>query len=353
MCVRKGELMRLREMRLNTLISIVLLIVVILVVASIGNVTVPIGEFFVIIMSKIPGLELLIDKSAIIPSHETIILNLRLPRIILSMFAGFGLAYSGVVYQGVFRNPMAEPYLLGVSSGAALGATIASIFPISIRMFGFSYVSMLAFLGAITVLYVIFMITKSRDTKSMNVLLLAGLAINYFVSSIISLFMMFNQDNIANIFFWTMGSFKTATYEKILVVAIVVIVTIVFTYPMHRNLDIMLLGDEQALSLGVEVAVIKKRLLIATSLMAAVIVASCGIIGFVGLIIPHLVRLIVGPSHKKLLIHSTLIGGIFLILSDTMARSLLDNKEISVGIITAIFGVPFFIWMLLKYRQKV
>ncbi len=148
-----------------------------------------------------------------------------------------------------------------------------------------------------------------------------------------------------------MGSFRTASYEKILVVAIVVIATIGYTYPMHRNLDIMLLGDEQAMSLGVEVASVKKRLLIATSLMTAVIVASCGIIGFVGLIIPHLIRLMAGPGHRRLLIQSTLLGGIFLILSDTVARSVIENKEISVGIITSIFGVPFFVWMLLKTNR--
>ncbi len=185
----------------------------------------------------------------------------------------------------------------------------------------------------------------------MNVLLLAGLAINYFISSAISLLMTFNHEKIADVYFWTMGSFRTASYEKILVVAIVVIATIGYTYPMHRNLDIMLLGDEQAMSLGVEVASVKKRLLIATSLMTAVIVASCGIIGFVGLIIPHLIRLMAGPGHRRLLIQSTLLGGIFLILSDTVARSVIENKEISVGIITSIFGVPFFVWMLLKTNR--
>jgi iron complex transport system permease protein len=344
--------MRLREIRTNILITLVVLLVVILVVASIGNVTVPIKEFFVIIASKIPWVRNMVDTGQIIDSHETIVLNLRLPRIILSMFAGFGLAYSGVVYQGVFRNPMAEPYLLGVSSGAALGATIASIFPLSVWFLGFSYVSILAFFGAISVLYLIFMITRSKGSASMNFLLLAGLAINYFISSMISLLMMFNQDKISDIYYWTMGSFRTASYEKIMVLGIIVALTIILTYPMHKNLDIMLLGDEQALSLGVDVAKVKKRLLVITSFMTAVIVASCGIIGFVGLIIPHVVRLFVGPSHKKLLIHSTFLGGVFLILSDTLARSLLENKEISVGIITSIFGVPFFIWMLMKNKQK-
>lgn len=330
-----------------------ILIALILAVASMGNVTIPLNEFFRIIGSKLPFISNFCDLSTIKPSHITIILNLRLPRILLSLFAGFGLAYSGVVYQGVFKNPMAEPYLLGVSSGAALGATIGSVFPISIRFLGFSYVSVLAFVGALGVLYLIFTFTSSKSDGSMNLLLLTGIAINAFISSIISLIMMFNHDKIADVYFWTMGSFQAASYEKIMVVAIVVIGTTLVTIPYHRHIDIMLLGDEQAISLGVDVAKIKKRLLVITSLMTAVIVASCGIIGFVGLIVPHLVRVAIGPSHRKLLIYSMIVGGIFMILSDTIARSILDNKEISTGIITSLIGVPFFIWILMKNRQNV
>ncbi len=342
-----------KDRKINIGITIVILAIVVIVVASVGNVTIPLNEFFSIIGSKIPIIKGFVNEELIIKSHSIIVLNLRFPRIVLSMFAGFGLAYSGVVYQGVFRNPMAEPYLLGVSSGAALGATLASVFPVSIWFLGFSYTSIMAFFGAILVLYLIFIITNTRKGQTMNILLLAGLAINYFISSIISLFMMFNQDKIDDVYFWTMGSFKTATYEKILVVMIVVVVVIAYTFPLNRKLDIMLLGDEQAKSLGIDVVKTKRKMLVATSLMAAVIVASCGIIGFVGLIIPHLIRLFVGPIHKKLLIHSTLLGGIFLIIADTVARSIIPNKEISVGIITSIFGVPFFVWMLLKNKQRI
>jgi len=342
-----------KKVTLKLIVIIGTLLLLILVVASIGNVTIPLNEFFAIVGSKLPFINQLIDTSHIEKSHMTIVLNLRLPRILLSMFAGFGLAYSGVVYQGVFKNPMAEPYLLGVSSGAALGATIGSVFPLSIRLLGFSYVSLLAFIGALGVLYLIFAFTASRSGSSMNVLLLTGIAINAFISSIISLIMMFNHDKIADVYFWTMGSFQAASYDKIIIVGLVVFGTTLVTIPYHRHIDIMLLGDEQAMSLGVDVAKIKKRLLIITSLMTAVIVASCGIIGFVGLIVPHVVRVVIGPSHRRLLFYSMLVGGIFMILSDTVARSILENKEISTGIITSLIGVPFFIWMLIKNRQNV
>lgn len=329
-----------------------LLIGLIIVVAGIGNVTIPVSEFFKILGSRLPFFNTRIDTQLIKPSHMTIVLNLRLPRILLSMLAGFGLAYSGVVYQGVFKNPMAEPYLLGVSSGAALGATIGSVFPINVRLLGFSYVSILAFLGALAVLNLIFAFTASKQ-NSMNVLLLTGIAINAFISSIISLIMMFNHDKIDEVYFWTMGSFQAASYDKILVVGIVVFGAILMTLPYHRHIDILLLGDDQATSLGVDVVKVKKSLLVVTSLMTAVIVASCGIIGFVGLIVPHFVRVVIGPSHKRLLPYAMVVGGIFMILSDTVARSILENKEISTGIITSLIGVPFFIWMLLRNRQQV
>lgn len=332
-------------------VGIIVFLSVIIAVASFGSVRIPLDEFGYILMSKIPFIQQLVPEGAIIPSHGSIILSLRLPRILLSLLAGFGLAYSGVVYQGVFRNPMAEPYLLGVSSGAALGATIASVIPISFQFLGFGFVSISAFAGALLVLNLIFALTNKKEYMSVHVLLLAGLAVNSFVSSIISLIMMFHPNRMVDVYFWTMGSFRAVSYTKILLVLIVLIITVALTYPSYKQLDILLLGDEQAMSLGVNVAKVKKRLLMLTSLMTAVIVAACGIIGFVGLIIPHLVRIVVGPSHKRLLLLSGLFGSGFLLLSDTFARSLMETKEISVGIITSMLGVPFFMWILLKNKK--
>lgn len=332
-------------------LSLLVFLVVIIAVASFGSVTIPFEEFSQIIMSRIPILQNLVPEDSFSSAHANIVMNLRLPRILLSLLVGFGLAYSGVVYQGVFRNPMAEPYLLGVSSGAALGATIASVIPFSINILGFSFVSVSAFLGALLILNLIFMLTNRKEYMSVHVLLLAGLAVNSLVSSIISMIMMFNPDRLEDVYFWTMGSFRTANYTKIVFVLIVVIITVILTYPSYKQLDIMLLGDEQAMSLGVNVAKVKKRLLMLTSFMTAVVVASCGIIGFVGLIIPHLVRIVVGPSHRKLLLLSGIFGSGFLLMSDTIARSILETKEISVGIITSFLGVPFFIWMLLRNKK--
>lgn len=328
------------------------LLLIVIVIAGMGNVTIAPKEFVYILLSRLPYVGQYIPTETIIDSHVTIVMGLRMPRIILSILSGFGLAYSGVIYQGVFKNPMAEPYLLGVSSGAALGATMASLFPVSVWFLGFSYTGICAFIGSMLVLVVIFHIGKMKSGSRISVLLLSGLAINYFMSSIISLLMMFNKDKVADVYYWTMGSFRGASWSKILVVGLVVVVVIVLTYPRYKQLDLLLLGDEQAMSLGIDTERVKKMLLIAASLMTAVIVSACGIIGFVGLIIPHLVRIFHGPKHRGLLGYSMLLGGIFLLLADTIARSVVVNMELSVGVITAIIGVPVFITLLVRGRRK-
>lgn len=334
--------------RLNILIGIVLLFVTVIVAAIFGSADIGVGDFFRTVLSKTPEFEGVFE----IPrSHEIIIFNLRLPRILLALMAGIGLSIGGCVFQGVFSNPMAEPYLLGVSSGAAFGATVAAILQVQIHFLSFGAVSLFAFAGAMMVVLLIYHMAMVKGTLPVAVLLLSGLAVNYFLSSLITLLMTFNQDQLESVYFWTLGSFKNATWEKVLLVTAVVLVSSVYIYIYSKELDMIMLGDEQAKSVGVEVDVLKKRLLLVSSLSAAVIVSASGIIGFVGLIVPHGVRLITGPTHKKLLPLAGISGGIFLIICDTIARSILENKELSVGIITSLCGVPFFLWLLYKNRR--
>lgn len=332
------------------LLSVTLLVVTILVAAVFGTADISISDFFNAMIDKLPGVDLDVE---IPKGHEIIIFNLRLPRILLALFAGMGLAIAGTVFQGVFSNPMAEPYLLGVSSGAAFGATVAAIIDINLKFLSFSAVSLFAFLGAISVVLLIYKLAMQRGELPVTVLLLSGLAVNYFLSSLITLMMTFNQDKIESVYFWTLGSFKNANWEKVFVVGIIVVVGVTYIYLYNRELDLIMMGDEQAKSLGVDVDRLKKRLLLISSLIAAVIVAASGIIGFVGLIIPHGVRLITGPSHRRLMPVAAIAGGIFLIICDTIARTILMNKEISVGIITSLCGVPFFLWLLYSHRKAV
>lgn len=334
--------------RINLMVGIGLLVLTIIVAAIFGSADISVGDFFRTIISRLPGFEQTYD---IPKSHQIIIFNLRLPRILLALMAGVGLSIAGCVFQGVFSNPMAEPYLLGVSSGAAFGATIAAVLEVQMRFFSFGAVSILAFLGALTVVTLIYRMAVIKGTLPVAVLLLSGLAVNYFLSSLITLMMTFNQDKLESVYFWTLGSFKNATWEKVIIVTIVILISSIYIYRYSKELDMIMLGDEQAKSVGVEVDVLKKRLLLVSSLSAAVIVSASGIIGFVGLIVPHGVRMITGPMHRKLLPLAAISGGIFLIICDTIARSVLVNKELSVGIITSLCGVPFFLWLLYKNRR--
>ncbi|TCK88005.1 iron complex transport system permease protein [Natranaerovirga hydrolytica] len=345
--------MKNKNYTLKLLMIILSLIGTILMAGTIGSASISIIDFFRILLSRVPFLEEWIQQDNLLDSHRIIVMNLRLPRIILALIGGAGLAFAGVIFQGVFSNPMAEPYLLGVSSGAAMGATLAAILNIQIRLIGFGTIGLFAFAGSLLVMFLIFAISKIQGKTSISVLLLIGLAINSFFSALISLIMMFNQDKVEEVYFWTMGSFKNATWEKVIVVGIIVLMISLYSFRYSKELDIIMIGDEQAKSLGIEVDTIKKKLLILASLGSAVIVAASGIIGFVGLIIPHCARLITGEAHKKLMPMSMLIGGIFMIVCDTIARSIIPNKELTTGVITSLFGVPFFIWLIYKNRKTV
>ncbi|PKM50546.1 MAG: iron ABC transporter [Firmicutes bacterium HGW-Firmicutes-7] len=333
-------------------IMIMLFILIAVTVGSImfGAVQISITDSLKILGSHIPGVNQFINTDAIKESHIIIIMNLRLPRIILALFVGMGLSAAGCVYQGVFSNPMADPYLIGISSGAALGATIAMLFPIFNKFLAFGSVSTMAFIGSISVMLLVFFIAKNKGSLPKTTLILAGIAINYFISSFIALLMMFNKEKLENVYFWTLGSFKDANWLKIGFLGVIVLVALVIIYKYYMELNMIMVSEEQAFTLGVSTEKVKKILLVVSSLMVAVIVSTCGIIGFVGLITPHATRLVVGPNHKVLLPMSTIFGGIFTVAADTIARSILPNAEISVGIITALFGVPFF--LILLYKNK-
>lgn len=331
-------------------ILLVLLITVSMGSILFGTVDITLEETIRIISSHIPGLKEFIDISDIKATHITIIMNLRVPRIILALFVGMGLSAAGCAYQGIFANPMADPYLIGVSSGAALGATLAMLLPIPYEWLAFSSISTMAFIGAICVLLFVFLIANHKGKLPTTTLILAGVAINYFISSFIALLMLFNKESLEEVYLWTLGSFKTASWTKISIISVVVILGIIVIQRFYLELNMIMINEEQAITLGVSTERVKRILLIVASLMVAFIVSVCGVIGFIGLITPHATRLIIGPNHKYLISYSTILGGTFMVLCDTIARSLLMNAEISVGIITALFGVPFFLMLL--YRSK-
>lgn len=330
------------------IVIVFLLLAVILTASVFGSADIGITDFFKTLINAIPGFGDLFDVPK---SHHVIIFNLRLPRILMALFAGAGLAIAGTVFQAVFSNPMADPYLLGVSSGAAFGATLATVLNIQVWILSFGTVSIFAFIGAMAVVLLIYRMTIVKGSLTISVLLLSGLAINYLLSALVTLIMTFNNDKLEAVYFWTQGSFRSSTWEKLAVVMIVVLICSIYIYRYRDELDMIMMGDEQAKSVGVDVQKLKKRMLMISSLAAAMIVSATGIIGFVGLITPHAMRMIAGPKHRRLLPLTWLSGGIFLIICDTIARTVLVNKELSIGIITSICGVPFFLWLLYKNRK--
>ncbi|HSH37007.1 FecCD family ABC transporter permease [Schnuerera sp.] len=297
---------------------------------------------------KIPLLEIInVFNGTGDETNATIILNLRLPRVISSAVVGMGLSVVGAFFQGLLRNPMADPYVLGISSGAAFGATIAII--LGLGLFSLSF---MAFVSSLFVILVVYTISKSGSKVSMTTMLLAGIAISAFISAIISLLMLLNHDEFTRIVFWTMGGFSLTNWNSVIFSSPIIIIGSFIMYIFSRDLNAILTGEEVAEHLGVNTELIKKIILILGSLVTATAVSVGGIIGFVGLIVPHISRLIVGPDNRILVPFSAISGAIFLTLADTLARVILRPSEIPIGIITAAFGGPFFLYLLFKNKQK-
>lgn len=306
-----------------------------------------------IILSRIPFIGRNIDIQALPESYSTIIFSIRLPRILTSILCGMGLSVCGVVFQGMFRNPMADPYVLGISSGAVLGAAIAFVVGTQAALFNFALVPLFAFIGAAVATTVVYLIAQKKGQLSTNILILSGIAIGFLCSSIISLIIIASREQAHRIIFWTLGSMTGSSWKTVLVMLPIILVGTVVLLFNSGNLNILSTGDETAVSLGINATALKKILLAVASLVTAVSVCFCGTIGFVGLIIPHAVRFITGPDHRRLMPVSALAGSIFLLLCDTAARTLFAPQEIPIGVLTSLLGVPFFISLLIRNKRRI
>lgn len=281
--------------------------------------------------------------------ERTIILSLRFPRVLLAGLVGAGLSISGVIFQALLRNPLADPYILGVSSGSAVGAILAILLGLSSLSFGLPLAS---FAGALGTIGLVFYFGKQEGRIHPNILLLAGVITGSFLSAIIMFFLSISQkEELHTIIFWLMGDFSFANPRSIFIILPYIVAGFSMLYWKSRPLNLILSGEENALQLGVEVERLKVLSYLCASLITAASVSLCGLIGFVGLIIPHSARLLFGPDHRLLLPASGLIGASFLIACDTFARTILSPVELPVGVITAAFGGPFFIYLL--RRRKV
>ena len=281
--------------------------------------------------------------------YSDIVLDIRLSRIFLAVLVGAALSVSGATMQGVFKNPMADPYIIGVSSGAAVGAAIS----ISVGIKAGFLLPIFAFLGALLTVFLVYYVSRIGGKVKVETLLLSGIAIGSFLSAVTSFLIYMSRKQLHFLVFWLMGGLDSASWTAVFIAFPPILLGSVTIFLFSRHLNVLTLGDEPALNLGIDTDRTRKILLILTALIAGVAVAFSGIIGFVGLIIPHIMRILVGPNHRTLLPASALAGAIFLILADTLARTIFSPTELPVGIITALCGAPFFLYLLRKNRRGI
>lgn len=342
--------LRQRRSRLYGILGLfILLVVVVVLAAAIGSVQIPFLTTSSILISKLPLIELTPNWTGAL---ETIVLEIRLPRVILAGLVGAALAIAGATYQGLFRNPLADPYLIGVAQGAALGAVIGFLIPSTWHGWGFGIIPLLAFTGALVSTATVYSLARVGKTLPVTTLILAGVALGALLASIVSYLIISSGERMHGIMFWLMGSFSLTQWSEAKIVLPYVLLGIIIILLYARPLNLMQLDEEQAQQLGINVERLKLVLLGAATLITAAAVSFVGIIGFVGIIIPHAVRLIWGADHCFLLPLSVLTGAIFLILADLIARTALAPTEIPIGVITALCGAPFFLY-LLRRRKRV
>ncbi|MGC9126674.1 MAG: FecCD family ABC transporter permease [Thermoplasmata archaeon] len=281
--------------------------------------------------------------------NSLIIWQLRMPRILLAALVGASLTVSGAVMQGLFRNPLADPYVTGTASGAALGATLSMF--LGLFYLSIFFLPLFAFIGAFaTTLVVLFISGISGGAKSEN-MLLAGIGVSIFLSAFVSLLLYLLGKDLLTVFYWLMGSFSGASWVYVYIMLIVSVPTIAIIGVMAMDLDPMMLGEDHAYSLGIDVKKIRIIFFVLSSLITGLSVAFSGIIGFVGLVIPHIVRILIGPKNRHLIASSIFIGASYMVIADTISRSFSIIMELPVGIVTSMIGVPVFLFLLVKQRN--
>jgi len=324
----------------------IVLAAAILVSTGMGYIKIPLPAVAKIIAAKLSGnLSWIQGFDEVFP---VVIFDVRLPRILTAALVGAGLAMSGVVFQGILLNPLADPYTLGVSAGAAFGASLAIL--LNIHFLGTYSIPLFAFIGAASTLLFVIYLSSSAEGLSSNNLILSGIIVAAILSAGISFLKYVADEQVAVIIFWLMGSFGSKTWTDVaLTVSIVCLGFFIFTY-YARDLNLMSMGNRSASSLGVDTGRVTLILLAAASFVAAICVSVSGIIGFVGLLVPHIIRLITGPDNKKLLPVSMLAGAILLLCADTITRAVLPS-EIPIGVLTALIGGPFFCFIFRKQQK--
>ncbi len=328
-----------------------LLLVCLLIAVSLG--AVPISPLNIIKMT-LNKMGLFHFTATWQPSDETILFLIRLPRVVAGALVGSALASAGVLFQGMLRNPMADPYIIGTSAGAAFGATIAMMLPVSVAFLSFGLVPIAAFFGALGAVLLVYNLAKVGGKTPIVSMLLAGFAVSAMLAAIVFLMVTLSGRTglLQNVYSFLMGSISVSGWNQIIIIAPIIIGAIIAARFLAFRLNALSLGEEGAAYLGIDVERDKLLVLALGSLLTAAAVSISGLVGFIGLVVPHAVRLVLGPDHRLLLPAAALSGAAFLVLADLFARTVLAPSEIPIGIITAIIGAPFFIYLLRRTRRE-
>lgn len=310
----------------------------------------PIGPGFPVKVSFSEAIDAILGRSGDAPEYYiSVFRELRMPRVLLAGLVGASLACAGTAMQAVFRNPMADPFIIGVSSGAAVGAASAGLIGLTVAL-GAIAAPALAFACALATVMVVYRMGTIRGRVYVDTLLLSGVAMAAFLGAVVSFLIYFAREDYHQLIPWLLGSLAVARWSYVMVIAFPAILGILTVFLFGRELNALLLGEETAHNLGADPEFLKKLMLITAALMTAGAVAFCGIIGFVGLIVPHMMRIVVGSDHRKLVPAATLFGASFLIWADALSRTVIQGEELPVGIITALCGGPFFLYLLRRSR---
>ncbi|WP_435280331.1 FecCD family ABC transporter permease [Streptomyces koelreuteriae] len=322
------------------------LLVLVPVAAGTGAYPVPVGDVLASVQHRLGlgGGEL--DRVA-----ESVLWNVRFPRIVLALLVGASLGCAGALMQGVFGNPLAEPGVIGVSSGAAVGAVGA--IALGVNVLGTWTVSVFAFVSGLATVLLVYAVSRSGGRTEVVTLILTGIAVNAFAGALIGLFLFFADTAAVNqIAFWQLGSLSQATWPKVLAVLPCAVLGLAVAPLYSRRLDLLSLGERPARHLGVEVERLRIVLVLVIALLTAAAVSVSGIIGFVGLVVPHLLRMLAGPGHRFLIPGSALLGALVLLAADLTARTVAAPAELPLGVLTALLGSPFFFWLLRRTRRR-
>ncbi|MEJ2010643.1 MAG: iron ABC transporter permease [Anaerolineales bacterium] len=330
--------------------TILALILMAALSAALGPISIPLRSVVRLLAARIPGLTVAADWPA---NFATILYQIRLPNTVLIMLTGMALGGSGAAYQGLFRNPLADPYIIGVASGAGLGAVLAMAANWPTDLLGMAAVPAAAFIGALITVAIVYAIAQVGRSTPVTTLILAGVALSSFATAMTSMIMLLSTQELHRAVTWMVGGFALGGWEPVQVSLPYLALGLLALLTLGRPLNVLQFGDDQARQLGLEVERVKLVTVAAASMVAATAVAFSGIIAFVGLIVPHVVRLLWGPDHRRLIPLAILLGGSFLLGADIVARMLLAPRELPVGVVTSVVGAPFFLWLLQRAKGRV